>query len=148
MNIQDIKPAAGAKTQTKRIGRGIGSGMGKTSTRGHKGQWARSGGGVRPNFEGGQMPMTRRLPKIGFNNKRFAHVYNTVNVEVLNRYNDGDVITLDVLVADGIIKKTESYGLKVMGDGELSKKLVVKANKFTSSAIQKIEKAGGTVEVL
>ena len=147
MNIQDIKPAAGAKTQTKRIGRGIGSGMGKTSTRGHKGQWARSGGGVRPNFEGGQMPMTRRLPKIGFN-KRFAHVYNTVNVEVLNRYNDGDVITLDVLVADGIIKKTESYGLKVMGDGELSKKLVVKANKFTSSAIQKIEKAGGTVEVL
>ncbi len=94
------------------------------------------------------MPMTRRLPKIGFNNKRFAHVYNTVNVEVLNRYNDGDVITLDVLVADGIIKKTESYGLKVMGDGELSKKLVVKANKFTSSAIQKIEKAGGTVEVL
>lgn len=82
MNIQDIKPAEGARTATKRIGRGIGSGMGKTSTRGHKGQWARSGGGVRPNFEGGQMPMTRRLPKIGFNNKRFAHVYNEVNVDV------------------------------------------------------------------
>jgi len=148
MNIQDIKPAEGAKTASKRIGRGIGSGMGKTSTRGHKGQWARSGGGVRPNFEGGQMPMTRRLPKIGFNNKRFAHVYNTVNVEVLNKYNDGDVIDIDTLIADGIIKKAESYGLKVMGDGELSKKLVVKANKFTASAIQKIEKAGGTVEVL
>lgn len=148
MNIQDIKPAEGAKTSTKRIGRGIGSGMGKTSTRGHKGQWARSGGGVRPNFEGGQMPMTRRLPKIGFNNKRFAHVYNAINVDVLNRYNDGDVIDIDKLVCDGIIKKTENYGLKVMGDGELEKKLVVKANKFTASAIQKIEKAGGTAEVL
>lgn len=148
MNIQDIKPAEGAKTSTKRIGRGIGSGMGKTSTRGHKGQWARSGGGVRPNFEGGQMPMTRRLPKIGFNNKRFAHVYNAINVDVLNRYNDGDVVDIDKLVCDGIIKKTENYGLKVMGDGELEKKLVVKANKFTASAIQKIEKAGGTAEVL
>ena len=137
-----------ANTSTKRIGRGIGSGMGKTSTRGHKGQWARSGGGVRPNFEGGQMPMTRRLPKIGFNNKRFAHVYNAINVDVLNRYNDGDVIDIDKLVCDGIIKKTENYGLKVMGDGELEKKLVVKANKFTASAIQKIEKAGGTAEVL
>lgn len=148
MNIQDIKPAEGAKTSTKRIGRGIGSGMGKTSTRGHKGQWARSGGGVRPNFEGGQMPMTRRLPKIGFNNKRFAHVYNTVNVEVLNRYSDGDVVDIDKLVADGVVKKTENYGLKIMGDGDLQKKLVVKANKFTASAIQKIEKAGGTAEVL
>lgn len=148
MNIQDIKPAEGAKTSTKRIGRGIGSGMGKTSTRGHKGQWARSGGGVRPNFEGGQMPMTRRLPKIGFNNKRFAHVYNTVNVEVLNRYSDGDVVDIDKLVVDGVVKKTENYGLKIMGDGDLQKKLVVKANKFTASAIQKIEKAGGTAEVL
>lgn len=148
MNIQDIKPAEGAKTATKRIGRGIGSGMGKTSTRGHKGQWARSGGGVRPNFEGGQMPMTRRLPKIGFNNKRFAHEYNAINVEALNVYEDGTVVDINLLVADGIIKKTASYGLKIMGDGELSKKLVVKANKFTASAIQKIEKAGGTVEVL
>ena len=148
MNIQDIKPAAGAKTSTKRIGRGIGSGMGKTSTRGHKGQWARSGGGVRPNFEGGQMPMTRRLPKVGFNNKRFAHVYNAINVDVLNRYNDGDVVDIDKLVADGIIRKTENYGLKIMGDGNLEKKLVIKADKFTASAIQKIEKAGGTAEVL
>lgn len=148
MNIQDIKPADGAKTSTKRIGRGIGSGMGKTSTRGHKGQWARSGGGVRPNFEGGQMPMTRRLPKVGFNNKRFAHVYNAINVNVLNRYNDGDVVDIDKLVADGIIRKTENYGLKIMGDGNLEKKLVIKADKFTASAIQKIEKAGGTAEVL
>ena len=148
MNIQDIKPAVGAKTPIKRIGRGIGSGMGKTSTRGHKGQWARSGGGVRPNFEGGQMPLTRRLPKIGFNNKRFAHVYNAVNVDVLNRYNDGEVVDIERLIADGIIKKPESYGLKIMGDGELDKKLVIKANKFTASAIQKIEKAGGTAEVL
>ena len=148
MNIQDIKPADGAKTSTKRIGRGIGSGMGKTSTRGHKGQWARSGGGVRPNFEGGQMPMTRRLPKVGFNNKRFAHVYNAINVDVLNRYNDGDVVDIDKLVADGIIGKTENYGLKIMGDGNLEKKLVIKADKFTASAIQKIEKAGGTAEVL
>ena len=148
MNIQDIKPADGAKTSTKRIGRGIGSGMGKTSTRGHKGQWARSGGGVRPNFEGGQMPMTIRLPKVGFNNKRFAHVYNAINVDVLNRYNDGDVVDIDKLVADGIIRKTENYGLKIMGDGNLEKKLVIKADKFTASAIQKIEKAGGTAEVL
>ena len=148
MNIQDIKPAVGAKTPIKRIGRGIGSGMGKTSTRGHKGQWARSGGGVRPNFEGGQMPLTRRLPKIGFNNKRFAHVYNAINVDVLNRYNDGEGVDIARLIADGIIKKPESYGLKVMGDGELDKKLVIKANKFTASAIQKIEKAGGTAEVL
>ena len=148
MNIQDLKPAEGAKTATKRIGRGVGSGMGKTSTRGHKGQWARSGGGVRPNFEGGQMPMTRRLPKIGFNNKRFARVYNTVNIDVFNRFEDGAVVGIDELVASGIIKKVEAYGLKVLGNGELEKKLTIKANKFTASAIQKIEKAGGTAEVL
>lgn len=148
MNIQDIKPAEGAKTSTKRIGRGIGSGMGKTSTRGHKGQWARSGGGVRPNFEGGQMPMTRRLPKIGFNNKRFANVYNTVNIDVFNRFEDGAVVGIDELVASGVIKKVEPYGLKVLGNGELEKKLTIKANKFTASAVEKINKAGGTVEVL
>ena len=94
------------------------------------------------------MPLTRRLPKIGFNNKRFAHVYNANNVDVLNRYNDGEVVDIERLIADGIIKKPESYGLKIMGDGELDKKLVIKANKFTASAIQKIEKAGGTAEVL
>lgn len=148
MNIQDIKPAEGARTATKRIGRGVGSGMGKTSTRGHKGQWARSGGGVRPNFEGGQMPMTRRLPKIGFNNKRFTHVYNQVNIDVFNRFEDGAVVGIDELVASGIIKKVEPYGLKVLGNGVLEKKLTIKANKFTASAVEKIEKAGGTVEVL
>lgn len=148
MNIQDIKPAEGARTATKRIGRGVGSGMGKTSTRGHKGQWARSGGGVRPNFEGGQMPMTRRLPKTGFNNKRFAHVYNQVNIDVFNRFEDGAVVGIDELVASGIIKKVEPYGLKVLGNGVLEKKLTIKANKFTASAVEKIEKAGGTVEVL
>ena len=113
MNIHDLKGAEGAKTAYKRVGRGIGSGTGKTSTRGHKGQWARSGGGVRPNFEGGQMPLTRRIPKKGFNNKRFAHVYNIVNVEVFNRFEDGAVVGIDQLVAAGIIKVVEPYGLKV-----------------------------------
>ncbi len=148
MNIQDLKPAVGARTSEKRVGRGIGSGTGKTSTRGHKGQWARSGGGVRPNFEGGQMPMTRRLPKIGFNNKRFAHCYTTVNVGALEVFEDGDTVTLEALLERGVVKKAEAYGLKVLGDGELTKKLTVKANKFTSSAAEKIQKAGGTSEVL
>jgi len=148
MNIQDLKPAEGAVTATKRIGRGIGSGTGKTSTRGHKGQWARSGGGVRPNFEGGQMPMTRRLPKIGFNNKRFAHVYNAINIDVFNCFEDGAVVGIDELVEKGIVKVVEPYGLKVMGNGDLTKKLTIKAKKFTASAIEKIQKAGGTAEVL
>ena len=148
MKMHTLQPAEGAVRDVKRLGRGIGSGTGKTSGKGHKGQWARSGGGVRPNFEGGQMPMTRRLPKIGFNNKRFAHVYNTVNIDVFNRFEDGAVVGIDELVASGIIKKVEAYGLKVLGNGELEKKLTIKANKFTASAIQKIEKAGGTVEVL
>ncbi len=148
MSIHELKPAEGARTAEKRIGRGIGSGMGKTSTRGHKGQWARSGGGVRPNFEGGQMPMTRRLPKIGFNNKRFEHAYNTVNVDVFNRFEDGAVVGIDELVASGLIKKVLPYGLKVLGNGNLEKKLTIKADKFTASAKEKIEKAGGTVEVL
>ncbi len=148
MNIQDLRPAEGAKTSTKRVGRGIGSGMGKTSTRGHKGQWARSGGGVRPNFEGGQMPMTRRIPKFGFNNKQFTSVYNTVNVEVFNMFEDGATVGIDELVAKGIIKKVESYGLKVLGNGELTKKINIKAQKFTAAAVAKIEKAGGKAEVL
>ena len=148
MNIQELKPAEGAKSSVKRVGRGSGSGMGKTSTRGHKGQWARSGGGVRPNFEGGQMPMTRRIPKFGFNNKQFAKVYNEINVETFNRYEDGATVSIDNLVADGIIKKVEAYGLKVLGGGEISKKLTIQANKFTASAAEKIEKAGGKAEVI
>ncbi len=134
MNIHDLKGAEGAKTASKRVGRGIGSGTGKTSTRGHKGQWARSGGGVRPNFEGGQM--------------RFAHVYNIVNVEVFNRFEDGAVVGIDQLVAAGIIKVVEPYGLKVLGDGSIEKKVTVQAQKFTGSAIEKIEKAGGKAEVV
>jgi len=148
MKIQDLKPAEGAKVSTKRIGRGIGSGMGKTSTRGHKGQWARSGGGVRPNFEGGQMPMTRRLPKIGFNNKRFAHEYTIVNVDAFNVFEDGATVGVDELIEYGIINKVEAYGLKVLGNGEIEKKLTIKANKFTATAAEKIQKAGGTAEVL
>lgn len=148
MNIQDLKSPEGAKQESKRVGRGIGSGMGKTSTRGHKGQWARSGGGVRPNFEGGQMPMTRRIPKKGFNNKQFAAVYNTVNVEIFNMFEDGAVVGIDELVASGVIKVVEQYGLKVLGNGVLEKKLTIKAQKFTGSAIEKIEKAGGKAEVL
>ncbi|MBQ3755314.1 MAG: 50S ribosomal protein L15, partial [Clostridia bacterium] len=99
-------------------------------------------------FEGGQMPMTRRLPKIGFNNKRFEHAYNTVNVDVFNRFEDGAVVGIDELVASGLIKKVLPYGLKVLGNGNLEKKLTIKADKFTASAKEKIEKAGGTVEVL
>ncbi len=148
MKMYDIKPADGAKTPERRVGRGIGSGMGKTSTRGHKGQWARSGGGVRPNFEGGQMPMTRRLPKIGFNNKRFAHVYSTVNLNAFNVFEDGATVGMQELVDRKIVKKVEPRGLKVLGDGKLEKKLIIRANKFTASAIQKIKEAGGTVEVL
>lgn len=148
MNIQDLRPAEGARTSERRVGRGIGSGMGKTSTRGHKGQWARSGGGVRPNFEGGQMPMTRRLPKIGFNNKRFANVYSVVNVDAFNAFEDGATVGIEELVARKIVRKVEPCGLKVLGDGKLEKKLVIKANKFTASAIEKIKEAGGTAEVL
>ncbi len=147
MYIHDLKGAEGARTSSKRVGRGIGSGMGKTSTRGHKGQWARSGG-VRPNFEGGQMPLTRRIPKKGFNNKRFAHIYNIVNVEVFNNFEDGAVVGIDQLVAAGIVKTVEAYGLKVLGDGTLEKKVTVQAQKFSGSAIEKIEKAGGKAEVV
>lgn len=148
MDIQSIKGAEGSTTQKKRIGRGIGSGMGKTSTRGHKGQWARSGGGVRPNFEGGQMPMTRRIPKRGFNNARFSKVYNAINLDALNIFENGTVVDINLLIENGVIKKSEQYGLKVMGGGTLEKKLTVKAQKFTKSASEAIEKAGGKAEVV
>lgn len=144
MKLHNIQPAVGAVTPAKRLGRGIGSGLGKTSGKGHKGQWARSGGGVRPGFEGGQMPLVRRLPKRGFKNALFKKVYTVVNVDVLNElFNDGDVVTVDELKAKGYISKIEEYGLKVLGDGEITKKLTVKAAKFTASAKEKIEKAGG-----
>lgn len=147
MKLHTIKPEEGAVRGTKRLGRGIGSGLGKTSGKGHKGQWARSGGGVRPGFEGGQMPLYRRLPKRGFNNP-FKKVYNIVNVSDFEAYNDNDVITVEKLHEDGLLAKIEACGLKVLGNGEITKKLTVKASKFSSSAIAKIEKAGGKVEVI
>ena len=150
MNINDLAPARGAKKSVKRVGRGIGSGMGKTSTRGHKGQWARSGGGVRIGFEGGQMPMTRRMPTVGFNT-HFKKEYNVINVGLLQNSEaiaDGSVVTLEVLVEAGLVNKVCAYGLKVLGNGELTKKLTVKAAKFSEGAKAAIENAGGTVEVL
>lgn len=147
MKIHELSPAVGARISAKRLGRGIGSGLGKTSGKGHKGQWARSGGGVRIGFEGGQMPLARRLPKTGFDNN-WKKVYSVVNLESLNCFEDGTVITAELLLEAGVLSKIEPYGLKVLGNGELTKKLTVKANKFSKSAIEKIEKIGGKVEVL
>ena len=148
MKIHTIQPAVGAVTSTKRLGRGIGSGLGKTSGKGHKGQWARSGGGVRPGFEGGQTPIARRLPKRGFNNKNFSIDYDVVNVEKLNVFEDGAVVTVTELVEAGLVTLKANGGVKVLGNGQLEKKLTVKANKFSASAKEAIEKAGGTVEVI
>ena len=135
MKMHALMPADGSRTKAKRLGRGIGSGLGKTSGKGHKGQWARSGGGV------------RRCPKRGFNNK-FQKEFSVINIDKLNTFDDGTVVYLKLLVETGIVKKVEAYGLKVLGDGEITKKLTVKAAKFTASAKEKIEKAGGTVEVI
>ncbi|HEY8444109.1 MAG TPA: 50S ribosomal protein L15 [Clostridia bacterium] len=147
MNIHDLGPQEGARRKPKRLGRGIGSGLGKTSGKGHKGQNARSGGGVRPGFEGGQMPLIRRLPKVGFTNV-FKKAYNIVNVDALNAFNDGEVVNIDTLLEKGVIKKVEPYGLKILGRGELTKKLTVQAAKFSASAKELIEKAGGKAEVV
>ncbi len=147
MKLNNMAPAPGAKTQSKRLGRGIGSGLGKTSGKGHKGQWARSGGGVRPGFEGGQMPLVRRIPKRGFNNI-YKKEYSIVNVSDLEKFENGTVITAELLLETGVLSKVEPYGLKVLGNGTLTKKLEVKANKFTKSAAEIIEKAGGKAEVL
>ena len=147
MKLNNMAPAEGAKTQSKRLGRGIGSGHGKTSCKGHKGQWARSGGGVRPGFEGGQMPLVRRIPKRGFNNY-FKKDYAIINVSDLEVFDDGTVVTAELLIEKGVLSKVESYGVKVLGNGTLTKKLEVRANKFTKSAAQIIEKAGGKAEVL
>ena len=147
MKLSNMAPADGAKTQSKRLGRGIGSGLGKTSGKGHKGQWARSGGGVRPGFEGGQMPLVRRIPKRGFNNV-FKKEYSIVNVSALEQFEDGTEITAELLLQKGVLSKVEPYGLKVLGNGTLTKKLEVKANKFTKSAAEIIEKSGGKAEVL
>ena len=149
MKLHDIAPATGSKKSVKRLGRGIGSGLGKTSGKGHKGQWARSGGGVRPGFEGGQMPLTRRLPKRGFKNAIFKKTYSIVNVATLEEnFDNGAVVTAEILLEKGILSKIEEYGLKVLGDGELTKSLTVQAKKFTETAAKKITEAGGKVEVL
>ena len=145
MKLYELTPAPGSNKDVKRKGRGAGSGTGKTSGKGHKGQKARSGGGVRPGFEGGQMPMARRLPKRGFNNI-FGTKYATVNVSDLERFEDGSEIDVYVLMEAGILKK-ELDGLKVLGNGELTKKLTVTAAAFSASAKEKIEKAGGKAEV-
>ena len=147
MNLYNMSPAPGAKTEKKRLGRGIGSGLGKTSGKGHKGQNARSGGGVRPDFEGGQMPLVRRIPKRGFTNN-FKKVYSIVNVSDLEKFADGTEVTAELLLQEGVLSKVEEYGLKVLGNGTLTKKLVVKAKKFTKSAAEIIDKAGGKAEVL
>ncbi len=145
MRIHSIQPAIGATTSEKRLGRGIGSGLGKTSGKGHKGQWARSGGGVRPGFEGGQTPIARRLPKRGFNNK-FRIEYDVVNIAALNVFDNDTTVTRELLLERRIIGG-KHQGLKVLGDGTLTKKLTVKADKFSASAKQAIESAGGVAEV-
>ena len=146
MRLEDLKPAEGSTHRKKIVGRGIGSGVGKTSGKGHKGQNARSGGGVRPGVEGGQMPLYRRLPKRGFTNI-FAKKYVSVNVEVLDKFNDGDEVTAEALLEKGIISKTHD-GVKILGRGEVTKKVTVKVAKISESAKEKIEKAGGKAEVM
>ena len=144
MKLNELKPAAGSAKAAWRKGRGPGSGNGKTAGKGHKGQNARSGGGVRPGFEGGQLPLYRKLPKRGFNNK-FAVNYAIVNVEALNKFDDGAVVDMDALVAAKLVRKPLD-GLKVLGNGELKKKLTVKATVFSATAKEKIEAAGGKTE--
>ncbi|WP_123042113.1 50S ribosomal protein L15 [Cohnella candidum] len=147
MKLHELQPAEGSKSTRKRVGRGTGSGLGKTSGRGHKGQNARSGGGVRPGFEGGQNPLYRRLPKRGFNNERFATVYAIVNLDQLNGFADGTEVTPELLLSEGILKNPKD-GIKVLGNGELTVKLTVKAHKFSQSAADKIQAAGGKTEVI
>lgn len=146
MKIHELTPAMGATHVGKRKGRGIGSGNGKTAGRGHKGQWARSGGGVRPGFEGGQTMLARRLPKRGFHNV-FAKNYAEINVGALNKFEDGAVVTFEALCELGLAQKKYD-GIRVLGGGELTKKLTVKAAGITASAKEKIEAVGGSAEVL
>ena len=146
MKLHELKPAEGSRKVRNRVGRGTSSGNGKTSGRGQKGQKARSGGGVRPGFEGGQTPLFRRLPKRGFQNINRKE-YAVVNLETLNRFEDGQEVTAAVLVEAGIVKN-EKDGIKVLANGKLERKLTVKANKFSQAAKEAIEAAGGTVEVI
>ena len=146
MKLHELKPAFGSTTAPKRLGRGVGSGLGKTSGKGHKGAKARSGGGKRPGFEGGQMPLTMRLPKRGFTNI-FRKEYVAVSIDRLEMFEDGAVVTPVTLIEYGIIKNVQD-GVKILGNGEITKKLTVQANKFSESAKQKIEAAGGKAEVI
>ena len=145
MKLHELSPAAGSAKAAWRKGRGTGSGNGKTAGKGHKGQNARSGGGVRPGFEGGQLPLYRKLPKRGFNNK-FAKVYSVINVSDLNKFENGATVTLESLIANGLAGKAND-GLKVLGNGELKKALTVEAKVFSATAKEKIEAAGGKAEV-
>jgi len=147
MNINHLTPAAGSRTKKRRLGRGIGSGLGKTCGKGHKGQWARSGGGVPVGFEGGQIPLARRLPKTGFDNA-WKKEYTVINIGDLEAFDNGATVTAEILLDAGIIAKIRPYGLKVLGDGILTKKLTVHASKFTKSASEAISKAGGKAEVI
>lgn len=146
MKLHELKPMEGARHTRKRVGRGIGSGNGKTAGRGHKGQNARSGGGVRPGFEGGQNPLSRRLPKRGFNNPTRKE-YAVINLDVLNNFAEGTVVTPELLMEQGYVKQVKD-GVKVLGNGEISVKLTVKANKFSGTAVNKIAAAGGETEVI
>ena len=146
MKLHELSPVPGSNPKAYRKGRGNGSGNGKTAGRGQKGQWARSGGGVRVGFEGGQMPLARRIPKRGFNNI-FAKPLEAINVSALNKFEDGAVVSVGELLESGILSKCE-YGVNILGQGEISKKLTVKANAFSASAKEKIEAAGGKAEVI
>ncbi|SDN91374.1 50S ribosomal protein L15 [Alkalicoccus daliensis] len=146
MQLHELKPAVGSRKDRKRKGRGVASGNGKTAGRGHKGQNARSGGGVRPGFEGGQMPIFRRLPKRGFTNPNRTE-YAVVNLETLNRFEDGTEVTSALLIETGVVKN-ERDGIKILGNGTLERKLTVKASKFSAAAKDAIEAAGGSTEVV
>ena len=147
MKLHELKKNEGATFRKKIVGRGSGSGLGKTSGRGQKGQNARSGGGVSPVFEGGQLPLYRRLPKRGFSNHDFKTVYAVINLSDLNVFNDGDVVTPALLKEKGIVKK-QLYGIKVLGNGTLEKKITIQAHRFSSSALRKIEESGSKAEVI
>ena len=147
MKLHTLAPNEGATKERKRLGRGVGSGTGKTSGKGHKGQNARSGGGVRPGFEGGQLPLFRRLPKRGFSNAPFKVRYATINLSDLNRFEDGALVTPEILKEIGLVKN-QLDGIKVLGNGTLEKKVNVKAHKFSSVAKEQIEKMGGKAEVM
>lgn len=148
MKLHELKPTEGAKKSCKRKGRGIGSGLGKTAGKGHKGQKARSGGGKGPAFEGGQTPILRRLPKRGFSNAKFKVTYTTLNLSRLDQFDANADITPEILLEKGMVKQVENGGIKILGNGEITKALNIKAHAFSASAKEKIEAAGGTAEVI